>query len=44
MRRPSNKELFGKLREAKSTVTKGMVALLELDVIAAYAIDLEYVF
>jgi len=43
MRRPSNKELFGKLREAKSAVAKGIIALLEQDVIAADAIDLEYV-
>ena len=43
MRRPSNKELFGKLREAKSVVAKGKIALLEQDVIAADAIDLEYV-
>ena len=43
MRRPSYKELFGKLREAKSAVAKGKIALLEQDVIAADAIDLEYV-
>ena len=43
MRRPSYKELSGKLREAKSAVTKRMVALLEQDVIAEDAIDLEYV-
>jgi len=43
MKRPSPKELFNKLREAKSAAAKGNVALLNQSVLAIDAIDLDYV-
>jgi hypothetical protein len=42
MKRPSQKELFKKIREAKEAVASESVLLLEQDVIAQDAIDLEY--
>ena len=42
MQRPSNKELFGKLRDAKAAVRNGNVFLLDQDVIAEDAIELGY--
>jgi hypothetical protein len=43
MQRPSTKELYKKLREAKAAVKKGMVLLLDQEVIACDAIELGYV-
>ena len=42
MLRPSNKELFGKLREAKAALKSGALFLLDPDVIAEDAIELGY--
>ena len=42
MQRPSNKELFGKLREARAAVQKGNIFLIDQDVIAEDAIELDY--
>ena len=42
MERPSHKELYNKLREARMAVSKGLVTLLNQDIIAADAIELEY--
>jgi hypothetical protein len=42
MKRPSHKELYNKLREARMAVSKGMISLLNQDIIAADAIELEY--
>lgn len=42
MQRPSHKELYNKIREAKKAVASGSVLLLEQDAIAQDAIDLEY--
>ena len=42
MLRPSNKELFGKLREAKAALKSGAFFLLDPDVIAEDAIELGY--
>lgn len=42
MQRPSNKELFGKLREARAAVQKGNIFPLDQDVIAEDAIELGY--
>lgn len=42
MQRPSNKELFGKLRDAKAAVRNGDVFLIDQDVIAEDAIELGY--
>jgi hypothetical protein len=42
MERPSNKELYNKLREAGIAVSKGLISLLNQDIIAADAIELEY--
>ncbi len=42
MERPSHKELYNKLREARMAVSKGLVILLNQDIIAADAIELEY--
>ena len=42
MKRPSHKELYGKLREARMAVAKELVTLLNQDIIAADAIELEY--
>jgi len=42
MERPSNKELFGKLRDAKASVRNESVFLIDQDVIAEDAIELGY--
>ena len=42
MERPSHKELYNKLREAGTAVSKGLISLLNQDIIAADAIELEY--
>ena len=42
MERPSKKELFGKLRDAKSAVRNDDVLLIDQDVIAEDAIELGY--
>lgn len=42
MQRPSNKELYGKLRDAKAEVRNGNVLLIDPDVIAEDAIELGY--
>ena len=42
MERPSKKELFRKLRDAKGAVKKGNVFLIDQDVIAEDAIELGY--
>ena len=42
MQRPSNKELFGKLRDARRAVQKGNIFLIDQDVIAEDAIELDY--
>jgi hypothetical protein len=42
MERPSHKELYNKLREARMAVSKGLISLLNQDIIAAHAIELEY--
>lgn len=42
MERPSNKELFGKLRNAQAAVHKGLVFLIDQEVIAEDAIELGY--
>lgn len=42
MQRPSHKELYNKIREARKVVASGSVLLLEQDAIAQDAIDLEY--
>ena len=42
MKRPSHKELYNKLREARRAVSKGLISLLNQDIIAADAIELEY--
>jgi hypothetical protein len=42
MIRPSHKELYGKIREAKKTVAEGKVLIVEQEAVAADALDLEY--
>ena len=42
MQRPSHKELYSKIREARKAVASGSVLLLEQEAIAQDAIDLEY--
>lgn len=42
MARPSNKELYGKLRDAKSALENERVFLIDQDVIAEDAIELGY--
>lgn len=42
MLRPSNKELFGKLRDARAAVQRGHIFLIDQDVIAEDAIELDY--
>lgn len=42
MKRPSNKELFGKLRDAKAAVRDRDVFLIDQDVIAEDAMELGY--
>lgn len=42
MQRPSKKELFGRLRNAKAAVYQGNVFLIDQDVIAEDAIELGY--
>ena len=42
MKRPSHKELYNKRREARMAVSKGLIILLNQDIIAADAIELEY--
>ena len=42
MERPSHKELYNKLREARIAVSKGLISLLNQDIIATDAIELEY--
>jgi len=42
MKRPSSKELFGKIREAKNAVESETVFLLDPDVIVEDAIELGY--
>lgn len=42
MQRPSNKELFGKLRDARAAVGQGNIFLIDQDVIAEDAIELGY--
>lgn len=42
MKRPSNKELFGKLHKAKTTLQNGSLFLIDQEVIAEDAIELGY--
>jgi hypothetical protein len=42
MHRPSNKELFGKSRDARASVQQGRLFLIDQDVIAESAIELGY--
>jgi hypothetical protein len=42
MQRPSNRELFGKVRDAKAAVSNEDVLLIDPDVIAEDAIELGY--
>jgi hypothetical protein len=42
MERPSHKELYNKLSKARMAVSKGLISLLNQDIIAADAIELEY--
>ncbi len=42
MPRPSNKELFGKLRDARTAARKGNISLIDQDIIAEDAIELDY--
>ena len=42
MKRPSHKELFGKLRAARKAVETGQIALLNQTALAADAIELDY--
>ena len=42
MQRPSKKELFGKLRDAKNAVGHGNIFVIDQDVIAEDAIELDY--
>jgi hypothetical protein len=42
MNRPSNRELFGKIRSAKQAIKAGQIALLNELALAADAIELEY--
>jgi len=42
MRRPSSKELFGKLRDAKTALRNGNIFLIDQEVIAEGAIELGY--
>ena len=42
MQRPSHKELFKKIREARNAVEEGQVGILNPDVIACDALDLGY--
>ena len=42
MERPSHKEIYNKLREARMSVSKGLITLLDQYIIAADAIELEY--
>jgi hypothetical protein len=42
LQRPSKKELFGKLRDAKAAVNQGNIFLIDQDVIAEDAIELGY--
>jgi len=42
MQRPSNKELFSKLRDARAAVKKGRIFLIDQDVIAEDAIEIGY--
>ncbi|MEA3358854.1 MAG: hypothetical protein U9R17_05535 [Thermodesulfobacteriota bacterium] len=42
MERPFHNELYNKLREAGIAVSKGLISLLNQDIIAADAIELEY--
>ena len=42
MIRPSHKELYGKIRQAKKTVAEGKVLIVEQEAVAADALELEY--
>ena len=42
MKRPSHKELYGKIREAKKAVAEDKVLIVEQEAVAADALDLEY--
>jgi len=42
MKRPSHKELTGKIRQARDAVSKGHIGLVELDTIALDALELGY--
>jgi hypothetical protein len=42
MQRPSHKELFGKIVEARLAVSQGQVLILELETLAQDALELEY--
>lgn len=42
MNRPSKKELFNKIRAAKNAVTHERIEIIEAEVIAADAIELDY--
>ncbi len=42
MLRPSHKELYGKIRQAKKTVAEGKVLIVEQEAVAADALELEY--
>ena len=42
MLRPSHKELYGKIHEAKKAVSEGTVLIVEQEVVAADALELEY--
>jgi hypothetical protein len=42
MLRPSHKELYGKIREAKKAVSEGRILIVEQEAVAADALELEY--
>ncbi|MCP4668872.1 MAG: hypothetical protein GY849_21245 [Deltaproteobacteria bacterium] len=42
MERPSQKELYNKLKKARAAVSNGLISLLNQDIIAADAIELGY--
>jgi hypothetical protein len=42
MKRPSHKELTGKIRQAREVVSQGDIALVELDIITIDAFELDY--
>ena len=42
MMRPSHKELYGKIHEAKKAVSEGRVLIVEQEAVAADALELEF--